>query len=280
MNLFENRIAIIVTKHGKEEVIKPLLENALSVKCYVSNDFNTDVFGTFSGEINRNDDSLTTLRKKCLAAMDYYKVDLAIASEGSFGPHPTAFFAPADDELVILIDKKNNLEIIGRHLSLETNFAAKEISDSSSFKDFLNQIQFPSHKVILKNTEKNWKKIHKGAQNEEEVYAIFQEMLFKYASVYVETDMRAMYNPTRMMVIKQAVENLIQKVGLCCPICQTPGFSAARSVAGLPCQSCNSPTKSILYNVLQCQKCNHQENKYFPRNLKYEDPTFCDNCNP
>lgn len=280
MNLFKNRIALIVTKHGKEEVMRPLLEETLKAKCYVTSDFNTDAFGTFSGEISRDQDALSTLRKKCLSAMDYYKVDLAIASEGSFGPHPTFFFSSADDEMVMLMDRKNNLEIVGRELSLETNFAVKEITDKATFKDFLKQIQFPSHKVILKSSALIWEEIHKDISTEEEIYAVFEEMLSRYPSVYLETDMRAMHNPTRMTVIEKAVENLIKKIDSCCPICETPGFSIVKSVTGLPCQSCNTLTKSILYNVVQCQKCNHEEKSYFPRNLKFEDPTFCDNCNP
>lgn len=55
MMLFENRNLLIVTKHGKEEVLKPLLEQALIVKCSISDEFDTDFFGTFSGEIARKD---------------------------------------------------------------------------------------------------------------------------------------------------------------------------------------------------------------------------------
>lgn len=280
MNLFENRIAVIVTKHGKGAVIRPLLEQCLKMKCYVSSDFDTDVYGTFSGEIERKDSALATLRKKCLAAMDYYKCDLAIASEGSFGPHPAAFFSSADDELVILIDLKNNLEIVGRKVSLDTNFAGKEILDVTSFFSFLDQIQFPSHKVILKSSSENPFELFKEITNKEEAVSVFKNLLNKYPSVYVETDMRAMNNPTRMKVIKEATENLIEKAKSCCVKCGFPGFSIVESVSGLPCSSCNSPTKSTLYNVMTCSKCNHTENNYFPRNLKFEEPLFCDTCNP
>lgn len=280
MNLFENRVAVIVTKHGKADVMRPLLEEALKMKCYVSNDFDTDVYGTFSGEIARKDDALVTLRKKCRAAMDYYKCDLAIASEGSFGPHPAAFFSSADDEMVILIDSKNDLEIIGRKISLETNFAAKEISDTTTFLEFLQQVQFPSHKIILKSTAEKPIEVVKDFITNEEAILAFEKLLARYSTVFVETDMRAMNNPTRLKVIKEATQNLIEKVQSCCPKCDFPGFAVTESVSGLPCSTCNSPTKSTLYNVMTCSKCNHTEKKYFPRNIKFEDPMFCDNCNP
>jgi len=33
MKLFENRNLLIVTKHGKEAILQPLLEDNLKVKC-------------------------------------------------------------------------------------------------------------------------------------------------------------------------------------------------------------------------------------------------------
>ncbi len=280
MKLFENRNLLIVTKHGKEVVLKPLLEENLKVKCTLNLEFDTDTFGTFSGEVDREDDALTTLRKKCLATMLYHNVDLAVASEGSFGPHPSAFFASADDELVILIDVKNNLEIIGRKISLETNFAQSEFTDSNLFLSFLQEVKFPSHKIILKNkAEKNFE-IYKNISTEEEALRVFKILLSKFGSVSAQTDMRAMNNPTRMKVIKEAAQDLIKKVKTSCPKCEFPGFSSYKSVAGLPCSCCKLPTKSILYNVLKCSKCNYKEKKYYPRTLEFEDPTFCDYCNP
>jgi hypothetical protein len=278
MNIFQNRNLLIVTKHGKEEVLKPVLERALDVKCLLSDAFDTDIFGTFSGEIERKENALTTIRNKCLGAMQYHNVDLAVASEGSFGPHPAAFFATADDELLILIDKKNDLEIIGRKLSLETNFASKECTNLSSFLLFLKQIQFPSHKVILK--DKNSFEIYKDIDTEEEAIRIFEILVAKHGLVFAETDMRAMNNPTRMKVIHEAAENLIEKMKSLCPECQHPGFSVTSSVAGLPCSSCNFPTKSILYQTLSCSKCNNTEKNYFPRKVHVEDAMYCDNCNP
>ena len=109
--MFHVRNIIIATKHEKETVIAPILEKELGVKCHVSSEFDTDELGTFTGEIERKGDPISTARSKCHRAMDLMDCDLAIASEGSFGSHPTIFFAPADDEFLLLIDKKNNIEI-------------------------------------------------------------------------------------------------------------------------------------------------------------------------
>ena len=110
--MFANRKMIIATKHSKESVMAPLFEKSLGVKCFVVDNFDTDTLGTFTGEVERADDAVTILRKKCLMAMQKNNCDLGVASEGSFGPHPTMFFINSDDELAILIDKKNDLEII------------------------------------------------------------------------------------------------------------------------------------------------------------------------
>lgn len=110
--MFAGRKLVIATKHQKEAVIAPPIEKSLGVNCFVAKDFDTDQYGTFSGEIDRKLSPLDTARLKCYAAMKANTCDLAIASEGSFGPHPSMFFVPADDELLVLIDKKNELESI------------------------------------------------------------------------------------------------------------------------------------------------------------------------
>jgi len=115
--MFKGRTLLIASKHEKEKVITPILEKVLGVKCIVAKNFDTDELGTFTGEIERTDDPITTVRKKCQLAMEVSNCDMAIASEGSFGPHPSVFFVSADDEFLIFIDKKNGLEIIARELS-------------------------------------------------------------------------------------------------------------------------------------------------------------------
>ena len=126
--MFKGRTLLIVTKHQKEKVIAPIFEKELGVKCIVSKQFDTDVFGTFTGEVERKNNPLTTVKEKCKVAMSLENCDLAIASEGFFGAHPRVFLASADEEFLVLLDEKNKLEIIAREISLETNFATSEIT--------------------------------------------------------------------------------------------------------------------------------------------------------
>ena len=99
--MFEGRTLIIATKHQKEKVIVPLFEKQFGARCKVSINFDTDTLGTFTGEIEREHDALTTLRNKCLMAMELNNCDLGVANEGSFGPHPELIFSSKKCRLIV-----------------------------------------------------------------------------------------------------------------------------------------------------------------------------------
>lgn len=278
--MFLNRNLIIATKHGKEQVIAPLFEKGIGVKCIIEPDLDTDSLGTFTGEVERKDDVLTTVRKKGILAMNELNVDLAIASEGSFGPHPTLFFAHADEEFLLFIDRKNNLEIVVKELSLETNFNADTLNSIDELNAFAQKAKFPSHALILRKSEKEFIGLEKGITTWEKLWKHGNELLLKYGSLYVETDMRAHLNPTRMQVIEKAAQKLLLKVNSLCPNCQTPGFGITAAISGLPCEWCASPTRSVLAHVYCCEKCNFKQEHQFPYGKLVEDPMYCDRCNP
>ncbi len=59
---FHGKTFYFATKHGKEELLKPLLAE-LGMDC-IAIPVNTDEFGTFSGEVERTGSVRETLRKK------------------------------------------------------------------------------------------------------------------------------------------------------------------------------------------------------------------------
>ncbi|MBK8845510.1 MAG: hypothetical protein IPO27_02695 [Bacteroidetes bacterium] len=278
--MFKGRNIVIATKHEKEKVISPILEKELGVKCYVTPDLDTDELGTFTGEVERKDDPITTARNKCLMAMELTNCDLAIASEGAFGPHPSIYFVPADDEFLLLIDKKNNLEIIVRELSAETNFNGAEVKTEKKLKEFATNANFPTHGLILRKSKNDFRDITKGITNTEELNDIFFRLITKYGTAYVETDMRAMYNPSRMKVIEKATYKLVDKIKSICPKCETPGFGITDRKEGLPCEQCHFPTRSTLSYFYTCQNCNYKKEEKYPTGKQTEDPMYCDICNP
>ncbi|MBC7606087.1 MAG: hypothetical protein H7199_03915 [Burkholderiales bacterium] len=278
--MFYDRRLLIATKHGKEKVIAPLFEKSLGVACFVSDKFDTDLLGTFSGEVSRKDDALTTLRNKCLLAAEKNQCDLVIASEGSFGAHPSVFFASADDELMMFMDTKNNIEIVVRELSLETNFNASTITNEVDLLEFAHRAQFPTHSLILKQSESNFNKIIKGINDLENLKKHFGAFKNQNGAAYVETDMRAHLNPTRMMVIEKAAAKLLLAVQSKCPQCETPGFTISKALEGLPCSWCNHPTSSTLSFLYTCKKCEFTKEVLYPHQKTAEDPTYCNLCNP
>lgn len=278
--MFKGRKLLIATKHKKEKVIASQVEKSLNLECFVPEKFDTDTLGTFTGEVERKDDPLSTAKYKCLKALELYNCDLGIASEGSFGPHPSLFFVSANEEILIFIDKQNELEIIARELSTETNFDGKEIQTEDQLISFAERVQFPSHALILCRSKTDKTEIIKGITDWDHLKNAFHQILKRNGSVYVETDMRAMYNPTRMKVIERATQKLINKIRSRCPECNTPGFGVTQAKAGLPCKWCHSPTRSTLSYLYKCQKCAFTKEELYPHESTSEDPMYCDICNP
>jgi len=278
--MFQDRGLLIATKHDKEKVLAPMFEKALGVKCYTSSDLDTDLLGTFSGEANRSGTPLETAKAKCFMAIEKTNADLVVSSEGSFGIHPTFLFAHADEEWLIFMDRKNNLEIFVREISTETNFGSCTVSNLEELNDFAKKSLFPEHGLVVKDSFDSPYRIKKGILNWD---CLLEEVDFYFRQgkdCYVETDMRAHMNPTRMKVIQKAGESLIKKIENKCPSCQTPGFGVVKVFPGLPCEWCKSPTNSTLSHLFQCQKCHIQSEKKYPHQKTHESPEFCNYCNP
>lgn len=278
--MFENRTLFIATKHEKEKVIKPIFEKGLKVRCLSSTELDTDQLGTFSGEVDRLLSPLETLNAKVELGHVHSGIDLVVATEGSFGPNPYLPFCAAHDELILLKDFKHQVCYTARILSTETNFNSKQILDRTELTEFCQQVGFPEHGLILRNDTHSFKYFMKGIQHWETLFEAYEKCVEKYGTVFVETDMRAMFNPLRMEQIKQVTQKLVDKIHVKCPACSMPGFDVVSIVPGLPCQICATPTESILKKIKGCSFCDHQEILEFPNGRKYEDPTFCPLCNP
>jgi hypothetical protein len=282
--LFKDRLAILATKHQKERVIAPLLKTELEIKVIVPENFDTDRFGTFTRDIERPGNQIETARLKAKQALDLTGETLAIASEGSFSPHAYLPFICCDREIVLLLDRVHQIEIVGHELSTETNFAHCSVNSVEEALNFAEKIGFPEHGLIVmfdRNTQ-NRDEIFKGIDREEKLIESV-EFALKNApnqTIHLETDMRAMYNPTRMRAIARATQNLIAKFKKFCPQCSCPGFDVVKREPGLPCAICNFPTSLIRSEIYQCQKCQYRQEVLFPNDVEVADPSRCEYCNP
>lgn len=284
LDFFADRTAVLATMHRKETVIVPLLEQ-LGLTVTVPPQFNTDQFGTFSREIERMGSQIDAARLKATAAMELMQTELGIASEGSFGPHPAMPFLPCNRELVVLIDPQHQLEWVGEAISTQTNYRQTQVTTWEEVQQFARQVQFPSHGLVViaaehPNQQVSAQQIIKGLIAEADLLSAFEWAKQQTSMVWIETDMRALYNPSRMQVIQQATENLIAKLKRLCPACSYPGLDIVQRKSGLPCGLCGQPTALPQAVVYGCQHCGFQQETRYPDGVKTADPTYCEYCNP
>jgi ribosomal protein L37E len=277
--LFQDRKLVIATMHGKELIMRPLIKQYLDVHPECVSGLDTDEFGTFSGEVERPFDPVTTLRKKILKSLQLSGCTLGIGNEGSFGPHPKLPFVQACQEIVMLIDLENDLEIHETIITTETNHAQCEIRTMKDLAEFADRIQFPSHGIILKQlSDDKIVSIRKGILNWEHLYAVGIELRRSNLKIVAETDMRAYLNPTRMKAIERATELLLKKVIRTCPDCQHPGFGPVELQKALTCTQCGLPSRDFGIKVYQCKQCGFTDGRHY--NEGHIEPAFCQHCNP
>lgn len=274
---FRGRKLLIASMHRKEQVMAPVLEAMLGVTCFTSEQLDTDRFGTFCGSTERTATPLETAVAKCRHALEQTGADLGVASEGSFGPHPSLFFLPSDEEIVVLLDRLHGIEVHAAVTSLQTNFRSQEITDTDTLLAFAREAGFPDHGLLLRSASAPLEPI-KGIRKQSDLLAGFERLRARHPQVLVETDMRAMHNPTRMRVIEEATQKLVEKLLSACPACQFPGYAITGATPGLPCAQCGIPTASPLTLHYACRHCGYGEDR---RNqILVEDPAYCSCCNP
>ncbi|MBE9205643.1 hypothetical protein IQ244_03780 [Nostoc sp. LEGE 06077] len=282
--LFSKRVGVIATMHHKEKVIAPLLEQELDIKTIVPSNFNTDAFGTFTRDIKRAGTQIAAAKLKAETALKMTGESLAIASEGSFVPHPLVPYIYSNREIVILLDKQNEIEIIGEEFSIDTNFNHQIVENLQEADDFAKKVGFPEHGLVIywQDVAKNSTEIIKGITTEAKLQETIQTGLHNSVDgkVSLETDMRALYNPTRMKNIAKATLDLLTKIKSLCPQCSAPGFAITEKIAGLPCEMCAMPTNLTHSVIYQCQKCDFKQEKLFPNGREFADPAQCMYCNP
>ncbi|CAN5124995.1 hypothetical protein BH11PAT3_BH11PAT3_1610 [soil metagenome] len=281
MDYFRGRTAVLATMHGKEKVIVPLLEE-LGIKVIIPSALNTDTFGTFTRDVKRTGNQLEAARAKAKAALALTGLDLAIASEGSFSADPHIPFVQSNLELVLLVDTKNDIEIRGHHRSLETNMNGSYVSSIEEAGDLARRWGFPQHGLIVRNSESSKRHIYKDIVTYEDLEKRLKQLLNRLFTkkVYIETDMRAHRNPTRMRNIAKATGDLVKNMRNLCPECSMPGFVAVDTKRGALCASCSRPIDSPTALVYKCFKCEYTKDSALPESAPTADPATCEHCNP
>ncbi|WP_115710367.1 DUF6671 family protein [Legionella sainthelensi] len=275
---YRNQSVLLATKHEKEKAIANVFFEKLSCTLDV-HEFDTDQFGTFTGEIERTLSPYDTCILKARHAAEHYGYDLAIASEGSFGPHPAFPFIPSDHEIMVFLDRKNNWVIAEQYTTPKTNYRMMTITPQTELNDFLEKAGFPEHALTLQNNSDKTV-IAKGIRDTETLQAALALGFQHEKELFLATDMRAMMNPLRMQAISVLAEKLAHRIQCCCPYCFTPGFGFKKTSGSLPCHECSSPTSLYQQEVWGCIQCDYHESHPRKDGLEAAEPQYCDYCNP
>ena len=132
--------AALATMHGKGAVIGPALEFLLGMEIVVPPSIDTDTFGTFTGEIPRSGFMRDAALHKARLGMRLTGINVGIASEGSFGPHPAIPFIAAARELLVLIDDERNIIITEHIITERTNFDHIVVAPDDNLQPFLERL--------------------------------------------------------------------------------------------------------------------------------------------
>lgn len=276
--IYKDKFVLLASKHRKEQAIEPIFREKLGCNLCVE-DIDTDQFGTFTGEIPRPLSAYETCILKAKHAANEKKYVLSIASEGSFGPHPSNPFIPHAHEIMVFVDLENDWVIAEQLVTSNTNYKMMTIHQDTILDSFVESVHFPSHALTLQSGDRQ-NILKKGINSHDKLRDSLVLGFKKYNELFIATDMRAMMNPTRMQTLAELAEKLAIRIMRSCPGCGIPGFGF-KSVSGhLACSLCGDETKMYQYEDWGCIRCDYQEQRSRKDQLVMADPTHCNYCNP
>lgn len=275
---YTHKAILLASMHEKERALSRAFQEALS-STLVIKDFDTDRFGTFSGEIERTLSPYETCVLKAKTAAEQHGYELAVASEGSFGPHPSMPFLPGDHEIMVFIDRTHQLVIAEQLLTETTNFNQIVLEQPHCPEDFLLKVGFPEHALIVQTAEKGHV-IEKGIRDRAALEQALKQGLKEADRIFLTTDMRAMMNPTRMKVLETLSEKLVKRIRTKCPACLAAGFGFKTIGGHLSCSVCDGKSALYRHEVWGCVRCEFTEEVPRADGLLHADPASCFICNP
>ena len=268
-----------LTQHGKNTLIGPALEDALGCTVVRAEGYDTDLLGTFSGEVKRLDNQLQTARTKARIGMNLTGATLGIASEGSFVTDPFGGLIPWNIEVLVWIDDEHHIEIVGMAQG-PARSQHRALRGLPELEKFACEAGFPEHHLILRPQSESDPRVQKGLYDWHTLKQAFTtcQQQANNQLVFAENDHRAFCNPTRQAMIQRAAADLLQKIQSSCPVCTLPGFAIVSHAAGRTCRMCGHATRLPKSYTWQCKACDHSVEQLIQDT--YADPGCCEVCNP
>jgi hypothetical protein len=269
--------AAIATKHGKHRQFGPPFHQMTGVDVTLAA-VDTDRLGTFSGEVPREGSPLDSGRRKAQWAIDHSGARIGLGSEGSFGPHPDTPFLVVGLELVVCLDARDDLEVVERIMSVDTNFRHLDLTALPLPQGFLDAVGFPAHALVVAPPDE-WEPMFKGLQDLAAVEDAVVRCLEVGGVARLQADMRAHLNPTRQRELTGLAERLARRLCQFCPACSAPGWGLVDVERGLPCEWCAYPTPLVAAEVFGCARRGCNEQRRHPRTT-LASAGRCPMCNP
>ena len=269
--------AFVATKHGKDAVLKSVFGTqwGLSLEAAL---VDTDLLGTFSGEVPRAGDVRSTLRAKVSMAFAVHPdADFVLATEGSFGPDPALGWLPLHEEVLLWSWPQQGKELWVAYRSHDTNFSQTNASEWTEVQKWALRVGFPTAHLILRDAQ--GQVVAKGISDPTEFERMWRAAA-EGGAPRVETDMRADRNPKRQEALRALAIKVVEAFEALCPNCRFPGFVARPAEPGAPCSACGSATRRPRLLKAICTECEQVEVRDSEDQLMGVDPAYCDRCNP
>lgn len=263
----------LLTQHGKEAAVaSPLQQAGYSVQTV--DGFDTDTLGTFTGETARAGSQLDAAKTKARLATELSGARFGLGSEGSFGPDPYVGMTAWAREVLVWWDAQEQRAVVAMTQGASTNYAQCTATDWNQARDFAVQAGFPAHGLVVGKP---------GTQGFSKDCADWDALERQVGiglgqgPLWLETDMRAHRNPTRMAMIAQCAHDLARLLQSGCPACHKPGFGEDTPLIGATCESCGSVTTAVRAKKTTCNACGHSVEVVVQATVP---ASRCEHCNP
>ena len=288
---YAREVAVLATQHGKLSLIGPPLWSTLALTTR-SVAVDTDLLGTFSGEVPRPSGPLDTAIRKARLGMEATGVRLGLASEGTVTDPWGLGVLPMDTELVVLVDDRHNLTVCG-WATAPVVVVTVTVTPGAPIDNLLKRAQVPPHHLVVspaglqatrataQGDTRWWAGTTKAVGDGPTLLAAIDRAaaVSPEGRAQLTTDLRAHLCPSRQPVIAAAARDLARRLATPCPRCASPGWGIEGVEVGLECAWCTWPTDEVAAHRWSCPACDAIEVQAVSASVK-GDPGRCARCNP
>lgn len=263
----------LLTQHAKQSAVEAPLKNA-GYTVHTLTGFDTDTLGTFTGEKARQGTQLDAAAAKAKLATALSSQRYGLGSEGAFGPDPYVGLTAWASEVLAWWDAQDERLVYAAVQGPETNYEHTTASTWEEARAFATSIGFAPHGIIVGKPEQPF--YNKDCRDWTALETQVRTAL-AHGPVWLETDMRAHCNPTRMAMIGRCAEQLAHLLQSHCPACKRIGFGEVSPVLGAQCEACGAATAVLKAKLTRCTACGHTEQESIRSTVP---AAHCDHCNP